>query len=112
MKCKLEFLFTSSEIKSERKRKSGGLSQPYGSKKRKVLEESSKAKGKMRAVEGEDEDDFGMEDEYQEEDPFLSDDEDDFGVEDEYREEDFFLSDDEDAALDENLSEDNGDYEW
>ncbi|KAF8816782.1 ATP-dependent DNA helicase [Phlegmacium glaucopus] len=64
VKRKLEFLFTSSKIKSGgTKRKSGDSGQPSGPKKRKVAESSSKAKGKMKAAEPDDQDDFGDEDE-------------------------------------------------
>jgi len=63
VKPKLEFFFTSSKIKSGTKRKSGDSSQPSGPKKRKVSEKSSKVKGKMKAVEPDDHDDFGDEDE-------------------------------------------------
>ena len=63
VKRKLEFLFTSSRIKSGTKRKSGDSSQLSGPKKRKVSGKSSKAKGKMKAVEPDDQDDFGDEDE-------------------------------------------------
>ena len=65
VKRKLEFPFTSSTIKSGTKleRKSGDSSQLSASKKRKVSEKSSKAKGKMKAVEPDDQDDFGDEDE-------------------------------------------------
>jgi len=53
---KLEFLFPSSEIKSGTKRKNQGSNQPSGPKKRKVSAKSSKAKGKLKAVEPDDRD--------------------------------------------------------
>ena len=61
VKRKLEFLFPSSEIKSGTKRKNVDSSQPSGHKKRKVSAKSSKAKGKLKAVEPDDRD--GDEDE-------------------------------------------------
>ena len=51
VKYKLEFLFPCSEIKSGTKRKNVNSNQPSASKKRKVLAKSSKAKGKLKAVE-------------------------------------------------------------
>ena len=51
VKRKLEFLFPCSEIKSGTKRKNVNSNQPSASKKRKVLAKSSKAKGKLKAVE-------------------------------------------------------------
>ena len=112
VKRKLEFLFTSSKIKSGTKRKSGDVSQSSGSKKRKVLEKSSKAKGKMKAVEPDDQDDFGVEDEYQE-DIFLSDDEVPAGVSQKALDKN--VPDDMYESFDENLSDDNEDsinYGW
>ena len=63
VKRKLEFLFTTSKIKTGTKRKNVDSSQPFGPKKRKVSGKSSKAKGKKRAVERDDQDDSGDEDE-------------------------------------------------
>jgi hypothetical protein len=63
VKSKLEFLFPSSEIKTGTKRKNTGKDQPSGTKKRKVSAKSSKAKGKLKAVEPDDRDDFGDGDE-------------------------------------------------
>ena len=61
VKPKLEFLFPCSEIKSGTKRKKVDSNQPSASKKRKVSAKSSKAKGKLKAVEPDDRD--GDEDE-------------------------------------------------
>ena len=62
VKRKLEFLFPASEIKSGTKRKNAGSNQPSGSKKRKSsANKSSKVKGKSKAVEPDDQDDFGDE---------------------------------------------------
>lgn len=54
MKRKLEFLFPCSEGKSGTKRKNVDSDQPSGPKKRKVSAKSSKAKGKLKAVEPDD----------------------------------------------------------
>jgi hypothetical protein len=51
VKRKLEFLFPCSEIKSGTKRKNVDSNQPSAPKKRKVSAKSSKAKGKLKAVE-------------------------------------------------------------
>ena len=80
MKRKLEFLFPSSGIKSGTKRKNVGEHQPSGSKKRKISAKSSKAKGKLKAVELDDQDGFGDEEPVDvlpevEDISFLSDDE-------------------------------------
>ena len=61
MKRKLEFPFPSSEIKSGTKRKNVGSSQPSATKKRKKSAKSSRAKGKSKAAEPDDQDDFGDE---------------------------------------------------
>ena len=75
IKHKLEFLFTTSpKINSGTKRKSGDSSQPAGPKKRKVSGNSRKAKGKMKEVEPDDQDDLGNEVDL-EDISFLSDDE-------------------------------------
>ena len=58
---RLEFLFSSSEIKSGTKRKNAASSQPSGTKKRKVSAKSSKVKGKLKAVEPDDRDGDGDE---------------------------------------------------
>jgi hypothetical protein len=63
VKRKLEFLFTSSQVKSGTKRKSLDSNRPSGSKKRKVSQKSSKAKGKMKSMDPDNQDDFGDEDE-------------------------------------------------
>jgi ATP-dependent DNA helicase Q1 len=126
VKRKLEFLFTSSKIRSGTKRKSIDPNQPSGPKKRKVSGKSGKAKGKMRAVEPDNQDDFADEDE-----PAIV-------LSDQVELEDIFFLSDDDApdpsrkildknvpddddddiyeSFDQNLSDDNNDstnnYEW
>ena len=76
VKGKLEFLFPCSEIKSGTKRKNVDSNQPSGSKKRKVSTKSSKAKGKLKA-DNRDEDEDGPANVLLDEEDisFLSDDE-------------------------------------
>jgi len=120
VKHKLEFLFTSSKIKSGTKRKSGELGQPSGPKKRKMLGSSSKAKGKMKAVEPDDQDDFGDEDEPaivlsdqddHEDVSFLSNDDAPAGPSQKILDKN--VPDDIYVSLDEDFSDDNNDnYQW
>ena len=96
VKFKLEFLFPCSETKSGTKRKNADSNQPSSSKKRKLSAKSSKAKGKLKAVEPDDRD--GNEDI-----SFLSDDEAPQKIPHKY------VPGDDDESIDLNLSDDNND---
>lgn len=108
VKHKLEFLFPCSEIKSGTKRKNVDSNQPSGTKKRKVSAKSSKAQGKLKAVEPDDRD---GEDEPAnilpegEDISFLSDDE----APSQKILHKYLPSDDEYESIDLNLSDDNDD---
>ena len=115
VKRKLEFLFPSSEIKSGTKRKNVGSDQP-GPKKRKVSAKSTKAKGKLKAVEPDDQDDLGDEEPANnlpevEDISFLSDDE-----APSQKIPHKYVPDDDYESIDLNISDDNDDstnnYAW
>ena len=108
VKRKLEFLFPCSETKSGTKRKNVDSDRPSAPKKRKVPAKSSKAKGKLKAVEPDDRD--GDEDEPADvlpegDDIFLSDDE----APSQKNLHEYIPGDNDYESIDLNLSDDNND---
>jgi hypothetical protein len=104
VKRKLEFLFPCSETKSGTKRKNVDSNQPSTSKKRKVSAKSSKAKGKLKAVEPDEDEPANVLSEV-EDISFLTDDE----VPSHKILHKYLPDDDDYESIDLNLSDDNDD---